>query len=29
LQEGLTAFADAEKQAVLKPILVCQENNRQ
>lgn len=29
LKDGLTAFADAEKQAVLKPILVCQENNRQ
>lgn len=29
LKEGLTAFADAEKQAVLKPILVCQENNCQ
>ncbi len=27
LTEGLTAFADAEKQAVLKPILACQENN--
>jgi L-iditol 2-dehydrogenase len=26
LKEGLTAFADAEKQAVLKPILICQEN---
>jgi L-iditol 2-dehydrogenase len=24
LKEGLTAFADAEKQAVLKPMLVCQ-----
>jgi len=27
LKDGLRAFADAEKQAVLKPILVCQENN--
>ena len=27
LTEGLAAFVDAEKQAVLKPILVCQENN--
>ena len=27
LKEGLTAFADAEKQAVLKPILICRENN--
>lgn len=26
LKDGLTAFADAEKQAVLKPILVCREN---
>ncbi len=26
LKEGLTAFADAEKQAVLKPILICREN---
>ncbi len=25
LKEGLTAFADAEKQAVLKPVLICQE----
>ncbi|MGH7942748.1 MAG: zinc-dependent alcohol dehydrogenase [Limisphaerales bacterium] len=27
LKEGLTAFADAEKQAVLKPILICRENS--
>ena len=26
LIEGLTAFADAERQAVLKPILVCQDS---
>jgi L-iditol 2-dehydrogenase len=26
LKEGLTAFADAEKQAVLKPVLICREN---
>jgi L-iditol 2-dehydrogenase len=26
LKEGLTAFADAEKQDVLKPILICREN---
>jgi len=26
LKDGLTAFADAEKQAVLKPMLICQEN---
>ncbi|MGH7940729.1 MAG: zinc-dependent alcohol dehydrogenase [Limisphaerales bacterium] len=25
LKDGLTAFADAEKQAVLKPVLVCRE----
>jgi len=25
LKEGLAAFADAEKQTVLKPMLVCQE----
>ena len=24
LKEGLTAFADAEKQDVLKPVLICQ-----
>lgn len=29
LKEGLTAFADAEKQAVLKPILACRENHGQ
>lgn len=27
LKEGLTAFADAEKQAVLKPVLICQEKS--